>query len=429
MEAINGFLELVDGTVDRLAHLSFHDVSQLLWFCLFFDFPRYLIPSCALFIQAILGARGLPPWPPAGPDQPLVSVLIPAYNEGNTIARTVRSIRESDYPSIEIIVVDDGSTDSTPEVGRSLEAAGKARFFRKEERGGKASSLNLALQVAHGEFIVCVDADSSLDRDAIRKILEPFRNPRVGAVSGNIKVRNRDTNLLTQLQACEYLVSISLGRRFLARANLLNIVSGAFGCFRRSALLDVGAWDPSVGDDADLSLKTCKLGLKIDFAPDAIAITDVPISLGQLFRQRRRWSQSFFNLRIGRHRNLFNPFVFGWTNFLSLIEGVFYLAVLLLALVVYVVFNAVYHPDDMAVIAVLCLVVYSFVSWACLGIAIFLSERDDKEWTLFTVAPLLVFYQLIMQAASVAALAHELFRPKARDPFYPEKVSRQVPRW
>src|SRR5262249_2476449 len=195
----------------------------------------------------------------AGPNQPWVTVLVPAYNEGETIARTVRSIRESDYPNVEIIIVDDGSTDSTAAVGRAIEESGQARYFRKEERGGKASCLNLALEMARGEFIVCIDADSSLDRDAIRKILVPFQDQKVGAVSGCVKVRNRDENLLTRLQACEYLVSIALGRRFLGWIGFLTIVSGAFGCFRRSTLAESGAWDPGIGDDSNVTLKTRKL--------------------------------------------------------------------------------------------------------------------------------------------------------------------------
>ncbi|MBI1854147.1 MAG: glycosyltransferase family 2 protein [Planctomycetes bacterium] len=429
MESIDDFLKLISGTSDRLASLPLDQIVRMLWFCFFLDLPRYVIPNTVIFLRELLGMRGRIPWPPDGPNQPMVTVLIPAYNEGETIARTVRSIRESNYSNIEIIIVDDGSTDCTPAVGRAVESSGHARFFRKEERCGKASCLNLALEMARGEFIVCIDADSSLDRDAIRKILVPFQDPNVGAVSGCVKVRNRDENLLTRLQACEYLVSIALGRRFLGWIGFLTIVSGAFGCFRRSTLSECGAWDPGIGDDSNVTLKTRKLGQWVAFAPNAVAMTDAPTTLAKFFRQRRRWSRSYLRNRLRKHRDLFNLRVYGLRSFFALTEGLLYTAVLLLGFIVYLAFNIIYRPGDLPLIAVLAFIVYSFVSCSSVAIAIFLSERRAEEWHLLFAAPFLVFYRLILKAARVVAFSQEIFVQRARDPFYPDKVAREMPVW
>ncbi len=429
MHGDGGLIGLLQNTLDRLSTMPLSQMVRMLWFCLFLDLPRYLIPNYVILVRDLWQTRRRTPWPPSGMAPPCVTVLVPAYNEGETIAATVRSIRESDYPNIEIVVVDDGSSDATPRVGQELEAAGLARFFRKDQRGGKASCLNLALQVSRGEFIVCIDADSSLDRDAIRKILVPFQDARVGAVSGNVKVRNRDHNTLTRLQACEYLVSISMGRRFLAWADLLTIISGAFGCFRRSTLDQMGAWDPGIGDDSNVTLKARKLRQKIDFAPDAIAMTDAPTTVRKLFRQRRRWSRSYLRNRLKKHRDLFNVFVFGPRNLVSLCEGLLYTAVLLIGFLFYVAYNLIYRPEDLPVIAVLVFAVYSFVSWSGLAIAIHLSERRNEEWTLFAVAPFLIFYRLILKTARIVAFSQEIFFTDAKDPFYPDRVAREMPRW
>ncbi len=270
-----------------LAGLGWSEIAKLIWFALLLDVPRYNLTDLIVLLKSFSERK-----PNIPTTLPMISILIPAYNESQTIANTLRSLIEVDYPHKEIIVIDDGSEDDTAAIASEFEVHG-VKVLRKEVRGGKASCLNLGLKSSKGDLIVSLDADSTLDRDALLRIAAYFEDEQVGAVSGNIKVRNWDTNLLTRLQACEYLLCISIGRRFLAWANLLTIVSGAFGCIRRSVLEDTGAWDPGIGDDYNVTLKTRKNRKKVAFAREAVALTNVPETMRGLFVQRRRWNRSF----------------------------------------------------------------------------------------------------------------------------------------
>ena len=163
------------------------------------------------------------------------------------------------------------------EVARNCEREGKFdEFFRLHQRGGKSASVNLAIGAARGEIVVIADIDTTFDRDAVAIVLEYFADPTVGAVSGNLGVRNTSTNVITRQQAIEYAIGLALGRRIADALGILTIVSGAFGAFRRDALESVGRQDVEVGEDADLTMKLRRAGWRIRFAPDARALTDVP---------------------------------------------------------------------------------------------------------------------------------------------------------
>lgn len=236
---------------------------------------------------------------------PLVSIIVPAYNEERVIARTLESLIEADYPNKEIIVVDDGSTDNTLAIASSYEKFG-VRAYHKEN-GGKHSALNYGIRVSRGEIIVTVDADSIVGRDAIKGLVKKFRNDEVSAVCGNIKVLNR-MNWITKCQALEYITSINIFRRAFDLFGAVAVVPGALGAFRRSVLEEGGLYDPdTIVEDFDTTVKTLKAGKIVQASSEALAYTEAPASLRDLYRQRMRWYRGNFQT-IWKHRDAFtNP--------------------------------------------------------------------------------------------------------------------------
>jgi cellulose synthase/poly-beta-1,6-N-acetylglucosamine synthase-like glycosyltransferase len=226
--------------------------------------------------------------PPAPPYAPHVAVVVPAYNESVGIARAVRSLADSDYPSFEIVVVDDGSTDDTAGVaeGLGLECV---RVLRKQN-GGKASALNAGIEATHAPVVVMVDGDTVFEREALGRLVQPLGDPSVGAVSGNTKVGNR-RGLLGRWQHIEYVTGFNLDRRMYEALQCTPTVPGAIGAFRRDALEEVGGVSgATLAEDTDLTLAIGRTGRRIVYAEDARAWTEAPSTFGDLWRQRYRWS-------------------------------------------------------------------------------------------------------------------------------------------
>ncbi|GAA2232194.1 glycosyltransferase [Kitasatospora cystarginea] len=215
-----------------------------------------------------------------------VSVIVPAYNEVAGIEPAVRSLLASDHP-VEVIVVDDGSTDGTADLVESLNLPG-VRVIR-QENAGKPVALNTGIAAARSELLVMVDGDTVFEPDAVRMLVQPFADRRIGAVSGNAKVVNRG-GLLGRWQHIEYVVGFNLDRRLFDLAECMPTVPGAVGAFRRSALLRVGGVGMStLAEDTDLTMALCRAGWRVVYEERAKAWTEAPASLGALWRQRYRW--------------------------------------------------------------------------------------------------------------------------------------------
>ncbi|QIY72371.2 glycosyltransferase [Streptomyces sp. RLB1-33] len=214
-----------------------------------------------------------------------VSVIVPAYNESAGIEAAVRSLLASDHP-VEIIVVDDGSTDGTADLVESLRLP--VRVIR-QPNAGKPAALNTGLAAATFDLVVMVDGDTVFEPDTVRTIVQPFADPRVGAVSGNAKVVNRG-GMLGRWQHIEYVVGFNLDRRLFDLAECMPTVPGAVGAFRRQALLDLGGVsDVTLAEDTDLTMALCRAGWRVVYEEGAKAWTEAPASLNALWRQRYRW--------------------------------------------------------------------------------------------------------------------------------------------
>jgi cellulose synthase/poly-beta-1,6-N-acetylglucosamine synthase-like glycosyltransferase len=233
-------------------------------------------------------ARRVTPTLPAEPA--LQSVLIPAFNEAKVIVRTIRQVLEADYPNLEVIVIDDGSSDGTSEVVREhFEADPRVKLITMPN-GGKAAALNRGLAEARGAVIVALDADTHFQRDAISKLVRWFGDPAIGAVAGNAKVGNR-VNIITRWQALEYVSSQNLERRALAALDCITVVPGAIGAWRRDTLTKLGGFPAhTLAEDQDLTISLQKAGCKVIYDSTAIAWTEAPDTVSGLIKQRFRWA-------------------------------------------------------------------------------------------------------------------------------------------
>jgi cellulose synthase/poly-beta-1,6-N-acetylglucosamine synthase-like glycosyltransferase/peptidoglycan/xylan/chitin deacetylase (PgdA/CDA1 family)/spore germination protein YaaH len=239
---------------------------------------------------------------------PAVSVLIAAYNEGKVIARTLRSLLETDYTGeIEVIVVDDGSSDDTAATALLVADSEPRVRVLQQVNAGKSAALRRALDASRHEVIVFLDADTLFERPTIRRLVEELVDLRVAAVSGNARVGNR-VNFVTRCQALEYICGFNLDRRAYTRWNCVTVVPGAISAFRRAAIREAGGFShDTLAEDTDLTLTLHRLGHRIAYAPAAIAWTEAPQTWRALAKQRVRWAFGTMQC-LWKHRDLtFNP--------------------------------------------------------------------------------------------------------------------------
>jgi cellulose synthase/poly-beta-1,6-N-acetylglucosamine synthase-like glycosyltransferase/spore germination protein YaaH/peptidoglycan/xylan/chitin deacetylase (PgdA/CDA1 family) len=228
---------------------------------------------------------------------PLVSVIVPAYNEEINIVSSLQNLLKADYPNYEIIFVDDGSTDDTyARVIDVFKGNGRIKAYTKPN-GGKASALNYGIGISNADFVVCIDADTKLKTDAISHLMKHFLLSRdnqdlekIGAVAGNVKVGN-ELNLLTKWQAIEYISSQNFDRRAFAYLNAITVVPGAIGAFRKKAIEAAGGFTTdTLAEDCDLTIRILRAGYVIKNENNAIALTEAPEKTKQFLKQRLRWS-------------------------------------------------------------------------------------------------------------------------------------------
>ncbi|MFI5747678.1 bifunctional polysaccharide deacetylase/glycosyltransferase family 2 protein [Streptomyces sp. NPDC051644] len=216
-----------------------------------------------------------------------VSVIVPAYNEKECIANTLNSLAASTHP-IEIIVVDDGSTDGTAEIAESL-GLPNVRVVR-QENAGKSAALNNGVRQARCDIVVMMDGDTVFEPDTVHRLVQPFGDPEIGAVAGNAKVGNRNT-VIGAWQHIEYVMGFNLDRRMYDLLRCMPTIPGAIGAFRREAVLAVGGMsEDTLAEDTDITIALHRAGRRVVYAEHARAWTEAPASLGQLWRQRYRWS-------------------------------------------------------------------------------------------------------------------------------------------
>ncbi|HEY2179457.1 MAG TPA: glycosyltransferase [Caulobacteraceae bacterium] len=323
IEALPGLIDAIRArglrlvTVDQLAGMSRADAlpptSRSSWELfldrLGFGFFRYLNAGMqALFtIAIVLGVARLaflaslslfhrlrePLREPAMLDRatgPLISVLIPCFNEEKVIVSSVERILHSEWDNLEVLVIDDGSADGTAAAVRGAFSDEPRVTLLSFENGGKARALNRGLALCHGEVVVALDADTLFPPETLPRLARWFADPRVGAVAGNALVGNR-LNLITRWQGLEYVTAQNLERRALAALGAVTVVPGAVGAWRRAALTELGGYPAdTLAEDQDLTLACQSAGWRVEFDSTARAFTEAPDTVAGLLNQRFRWS-------------------------------------------------------------------------------------------------------------------------------------------
>jgi cellulose synthase/poly-beta-1,6-N-acetylglucosamine synthase-like glycosyltransferase len=421
-------LTLISDGYNFLSSQSWVGFLSLFWFTIIFDVPRYGLPfiAAAFFGEKNTGLKA------RLDDAGKVSVVIAGHNEVDAIERCVHSFLEQSHPPDEIVVVSDGSTDGMEVKLRELQRNGVIdQVHCTDLRGGKSAACNLGERWATGDLVIIADCDCTYERHALRQILAPFSNPAVGAVSGNILVRNASYSLITAFQAIEYLISISLGKQAAALTDHVTCVSGAFGAFRRTALDQVNGIDVGGGEDLDLTLKLRKAGWKIEFAPSSICFTDTPGTFSALVRQRFRWERDAVRIRYRKHADLLNPFSSSF-RFKELFHEVEFfvfhvLGAMLLPIYVTWLFVTYGHLAIIILLSVqmglflLDLLSFILAAWAT-------PKANSLELLPYTLG-YSVFNGFVMRNVRLAAYVQEwLFNASAEDEYLPEKV-RITRRW
>lgn len=414
-------------------NINWYILLKTYWFLFLIEFPRYYLLETGIglwykfttFRRRKLNARARMV---LFSENPKVSILIPGKNEGAHLYTLLRSLQEQTYRNFEIIVVDDGSDDATPYICRDLERNGLIDIYlRLNERGGKASAANYGFRFATGKYIVHLDADSSLDRDAIEKVLLPFYlDTRVKAVGGCVKVRNYEETICTSLQALEYLKTIMVGRIVLNELGIYHIISGAFGAFDRETIENLGMWDVGPGLDGDITQKVRKGGYKVTFANEAVCMTSVPSSWYRLFRQRLRWSRSLVRFRLRKHLDILLP-TRNWSflNWLSNMENIFFDCVCNYMWFFYILSMIFLHTDRLLEILVVGWLIRFFFSVLAFGIIMLVTERPREEFKLIKYLPLSTFYTgYFLRIARLVGYTSEFFFFNSfRDKWNPRKTS------
>jgi len=351
-----------------------------------------------------------------------VSVIVPAYNEEKWIGKTIEALLETDYPNLEIIVVDDGSTDRTYEIASQYKRRGVIVLHK--ENGGKASAINYGLLYARGDVIFTVDADSLVSKNAIPLMTSYFRDRRVVGVAGNVRVVNR-VNWLTGNQALEYVTQINLLRRATASLGVVQVMPGPLSAFRREVLTGLGKYDrDTVTEDFDTTVKLLKTGGIVQAHTKAVAYTEAPTNLGDLYRQRIRWYRGNVQVFL-KHRDAFTNPRYGFLNnviypLLFIQEFVIpTLGILAVPVALYVIATGgLYYIINLTITFI---ILQAFLSLLALDI-------EDEDVRLVKYAPFAVYgYKTLLDAFMVkAAIDVILLRRKVRWT-RAEKVGYEVP--
>ena len=282
------------------ANYMFFTVTYWTGHLLFYLFTIFIILSVArilfMMVLAMIERRREKrqiPLIPASNSYPLVSIIVPAYNEEVNAVASLRNLLKTDYANFEVIFVDDGSKDDTYALVAEVFAGHpKVRVLTKPN-GGKASALNYGIAQTSASFVVCIDADTKLRSDAVSHLMKHFladEKASIGAVAGNVKVGN-EVNLLTKWQSIEYISSQNFDRRAFAALNAITVVPGAIGAFRKEAIEDAGGFTTdTLAEDCDLTIRIIRSGYVVTNENAALAFTEAPEKTKQFLKQRFRWS-------------------------------------------------------------------------------------------------------------------------------------------
>jgi cellulose synthase/poly-beta-1,6-N-acetylglucosamine synthase-like glycosyltransferase len=269
-----------------------------------------------------------------------------------------------------------------------------------------------------------IDCDSTLEANALQRMLEPFEDPAVGGVGGSVLARNAWASNVASVQALEYLFSIYLGRALLDYFNLFGCISGALGAFRREAWEAVGGMDVGPGEDFDMTLRLRQHGYQVRFVASATCCTDVPETWTDLVRQRMRWERDAYRIRARKHGFILNPFDRRFRLQEAVHQLDFYIFEFWAAIffIVYLTFLTTYAPTLAPTLLLATGLVLLALDCVTLLLALIMTERHSYL-TLFMYTPLFVLFQAAMRIIRLFAYLEEMIFVASRfDDYVPAKV-------
>jgi len=380
-------------------------------------FLKYAIQLCTAPFYSLSGrirqAKG------EIPIEASVSVLIPAWNEEVGILKTLQSVLDTQYKHLEVIVINDGSTDGTHELvtGFMTDYEAKNQSNTKIKylslpNGGKAKALNRGLTLAEGEFVITVDADSVMEKNAIVNIMKQFTDSEVAAVAGNVIIGNRKTPIEV-MQQLEYLYGFFF-KRADSLFNSVYIIGGAAAAYRKNVLLELGGFDHDIiTEDIEMSTRILAHGYKTRYAADAVIYTEGPATWTGLCNQRLRWKYGRL-LTFIKHRKLFfscNKKQNVYLTFLLLPVAIYAeLALLFEAFLLTIFYGYTIYTNDYLPLAILILFISSIIA---LQIAFDPKSRFHRNLLVLAPVAWIVFY--IIDVVEFQALCRSLKRLLKRE--------------
>ncbi|WP_117208153.1 glycosyltransferase [Allorhizocola rhizosphaerae] len=332
---------------------------------------------------------------------PLVSVIIPAYNERLVIAACLDSVLADRYQNKEIIVIDDGSTDGTLAVlDRYRHRPGVTVLA--QANGGKASALNAGIALANGEIMVFADADGVFAADTIDRLLDGFDRPDVGAVCGNDTPSNLDSALPRLLALLTHVTS--LVRRALSVVNCLSIVSGNCGALRSRVVREVGGFtEGMVGEDLEITWRVHRAGYRVTFQPRAMVRAEVPSTVGALWKQRVRWTRGLIQTA-RMHRDMLCRPRYGAVSYYITLNLITTLLLAPLQLAFLAVLIGTTSLGDIAGLVVSLTITLALVDF-CLAAGL---DRAWRDLRFLYLIPGMLLYSTVLSAVVLWAWLHEL---------------------
>lgn len=363
---------------------------------------------------------------------PSVSIVIPAYNEANSIIRCVQSILDSDYPQslIEIIVVNDGSKDRTLELITQFQAEHQVKNLKiiDQPNLGKAHALNNGMKNhATGELVMCLDSDSSLDKNALKNLGFYFQDPKVVALSANVKI-TKTSGLMNLVQTFEYIVCYQM-KRAQTVFNIEYIIGGIGSTFRRSYLAKIGYYDGNtITEDIDLTMKILQAGnknVRVIYGSKVIAYTQSVLTLSELIRQRYRWkwgrSQTFYknqDMFFNSDSRFTKLFTYIYLPYAIFSDIAFFLEPIILT---FLVFISIYYRDFITLISA----VFVFCIYLSFNILAEDTIKLSEKIKLIPLTPIIYILFFILSYAEYLALIKALISA----PTLRQSLTKNINKW
>ncbi len=371
---------------------------------------------------------------------PLATIVVMAYNETyEELFITFNSLKEQIYEGvIETIIVVDNALENKQTEAYAKELAqkfdnGLTRQFKvisKLSRGGLANSRNLGLKFSRGEFVVMIDADTSMDNVTILRAAKHFKDPHVVAVSGAVRVRNQMDSVATRMQSIEYMLSIQLGRFGLAELDVVNNISGAFGIFRTSFVRQIGGWLNGTAEDLDMTLRLHTYlsqypWLKIIHEPFSVTWTVAPDTFKDLMKQRVRWDGDLYYIYVRRHWRFFSSKLISFKKlFFISWYGLYFQLILPFIIICYLIYISIKFSHH-AIIGLFLMLYFYYLTITFAMFFLFLllvSERPKADRRFIPWLFLSPVYNFMMRIMSFFFIMNEIL-------FKGHKDSSMAPWW